>query len=63
MIAIIVKMHKSADEFAALFQKETKIFSEVPPSRYFKLLNIFTDRFEKTTNENDKSKKRLYKLD
>ena len=55
VISIIVNMHKSAEGFAAQFIKETKRFNAVTPSRFFELLNTFSQRLESAQAENAKS--------
>ena len=53
LVSVCVSIHKSVEEIASRFLKETKRFTSVTPSRYFELLNTFNSKLSKKTAENE----------
>ncbi|OHT17559.1 Dynein heavy chain family protein [Tritrichomonas foetus] len=52
IVSVCVKVHKSVEEIATKFFKETKRFTAVTPSRYFELLTTFNSKLVKKQREN-----------
>ncbi|EAY14656.1 Dynein heavy chain family protein [Trichomonas vaginalis G3] len=57
VISIMVNIHKSADDFASKFIKETKRYNAVTPSRFFELLQTFTNRLLSSQDSNSQNLK------
>ena len=54
IVPVCVRIHKSVEEFAAKFLKETKRLTSATPSRYFDLLATFQSRLSKNRSETEK---------
>jgi len=55
VVSICVRIHRSVEEFASRFFKETKRFTAVTPARYFDLLNSLRNKFERKKKDNHKA--------
>ena len=53
IVNVCVKIHKSVEEAAKRFEKETKRFTACTPSRYFELINTFNTKLVQETESNN----------